>query len=713
MTAQDRARTAFTRLPQIAKGGRAVVLGSALPSGKVVPILVGGWLLWAVAISWPLVQIHLDWLETSTLRTSAFVALGATPVLLFVWIRLRRLGADRFEPFILASLALVPPMIHAPWGLLTVAASVACASAAAFRLLARWGLGAGRAAPLIAAILGQALLISIYMALGIAGLLSAWSVGITWTLLGWYGRRTLIELPAGFRRQWRAWAADPTLREAWGGISFAAAAGAIMLGGVVGIAPSTHFDSISFHLPLARHYAETGGLAPLRLVDYSYFPQGYELLLAGLWTLGGQPAAQLLSAVSLALAAAAAYSILRALRAQRSRALLGVSLALTIPVVHWAGSVVKNDLLAAAFTLAALHACLRADQSPADLVPRRLGLAAFLLGASLAVKHTAFFGVVAVAGPSLYVFARRVRRSRLQVSTALLALVLLGAGPWYLRTYLLTGNPTHPYDVRIAAGFLGIDVNEQSGKRQYVEYWRIPQVTHFQGNLVWELRSANPLAFGLLLFAPVWLLHWGAVGRSRLLVGGFLTLYFLYWGASWPVLRYALPFVIVFFAWTVVKMGGIRQRGGPIARIAIDAAMVYVLMTGGLITSLTEIHQPHLELAAVRLSEQEFLEKSLGTWSPIRYLRDQARPGDRVLSINNCARSYAPNVRTFDCYMMGSPQLRAEAVPRLIGAQPYQFLLAPAVSEPWLDEVRSSRRWRLRFQDADWQVFEAQTVATD
>ena len=70
-------------------------------------------------------------------------------------------------------------------------------------------------------------------------------------------------------------------------------------------------------------------------------------------------------------------------------------------------------------------------------------------------------------------------------------------------------------------------------------------------------------------------------------------------------MRYALPFVLVFFAWTVVRMGHIRQRGGPIARIAIDAAVVYVLMTSGLITGLTEIHHPHLELAVGKIGEEE------------------------------------------------------------------------------------------------------------
>ena len=63
------------------------------------------------------------------------------------------------------------------------------------------------------------------------------------------------------------------------------------------------------HLPAARHYAMTGGLEPLPGQPYSFYPQGAETVMAAAYSLGGQPAVQLVHPLFFALALGAVFAL--------------------------------------------------------------------------------------------------------------------------------------------------------------------------------------------------------------------------------------------------------------------------------------------------------------------------------------------------------------------------------------------------------------------
>ena len=128
-------------------------------------------------------------------------------------------------------------------------------------------------------------------------------------------------------------------------------------------------------------------------VNYSYFPQGAEVVQTAAFSLGAQYAVQLLTPGVFAVTLMLLYGIARRMGAERAATIVAVLLAASVPFIHWAGSVVKNDVYLALFQTAALYCVLRAWQGgPANWL--RIG--AFCLAMSFGIKHIAIFGGVAL-----------------------------------------------------------------------------------------------------------------------------------------------------------------------------------------------------------------------------------------------------------------------------------------------------------------------------
>src|SRR5262249_51793863 len=124
------------------------------------------------------------------------------------------------------------------------------------------------------------------------------------------------------------------------------------------LAPSLAYDVLRIHLPLAHSYAALHALRVLPNLSYGYFPQGVETLMTLGYALAGDPAAQMLPPVYFLLTLVAAFRVGRLCELSRAGVLAGVLFIAATPVIHWTGSVPKNDLALAFFTLSAILAYL-------------------------------------------------------------------------------------------------------------------------------------------------------------------------------------------------------------------------------------------------------------------------------------------------------------------------------------------------------------------
>ena len=295
--------------------------------------------------------------------------------------------------------------------------------------------------------------------LGVAGGYRSWVFVVVVAATLFLLRRSLWAGVQSLRSLEQRWRDDESFTSPLVGI--AAVFAALFLGFTLAVVlvPAIGYDGVSYHLPAARYYLESGRLEPLpggifkgRLpgvfsfghsVAYSYYPQSFEVLAAALYGLGGQAATRFLNPAAFALTILLLIAIARQCGLNRVSCLLGSVAAATLPFLHWVGSIVKNDFLAALFQAAALYALLRAREGG---VKNWLVLFAALLGFSFGVKHTALFGAIPLGLLALGELRRRRRPARLAL---LMAAVLHRVWPLLARTNLRAyGQPGLPGEYR-------------------------------------------------------------------------------------------------------------------------------------------------------------------------------------------------------------------------------------------------------------------------
>jgi 4-amino-4-deoxy-L-arabinose transferase-like glycosyltransferase len=206
--------------------------------------------------------------------------------------------------------------------------------------------------------------------------------------------------------------------------------------------PVTANDALTYHFPAATHWLRTGHLSLFETWFFNpantYSPLAGSTFIAW-WIapMGNDVLARNVQSPALLLIFFAALRLIRALGVRGAvAALLALALLLARPFIRQS-IIEKDDLYLTAFFTCAAAACA-ADRLRDPLAPWRVGIA---LGLMLATKYTALLALP----PLLLLIDAPVRaRWSLHRYAIAIALILLIAGPWYLRNVLLTHNPLYP-----------------------------------------------------------------------------------------------------------------------------------------------------------------------------------------------------------------------------------------------------------------------------
>jgi hypothetical protein len=200
--------------------------------------------------------------------------------------------------------------------------------------------------------------------------------------------------------------------------------------------PPTGFDETTYHLPMARAFATSGGLPVLPSLRYPVFPALSEALAAGLWLLGGERATH--AGSQLAVLATGALLFARGIEEGRREAgWLAAALYLGSPLAVYLGSAGYVEPLLA---LGATAALLCVERWRGSGAAGWLMLAGLFAGSAAATKY---LGVFALGYVAIDVLVAARRRPWQLASFA--AVALLAAAPTYLRIWVLTGNPLFPF----------------------------------------------------------------------------------------------------------------------------------------------------------------------------------------------------------------------------------------------------------------------------
>jgi Dolichyl-phosphate-mannose-protein mannosyltransferase len=629
------------------------------------------------------------------LYVAMLAALAAGVVAASAYHLLRRRGFWRWEPIVLPGALLVLCAIYSPAG---VAMTLWLASSAfALGKFAADQVGV-RAGIELSTLGGLGIFSVVLFVLGMSHAFYSWVflllLLLPLPLLWKYFRDVTGEL----RALHTAWVSDPELIAPHVSVAMFAAVLLALITAATSLTPAWNGDTVEFHIPLIRVFFASHALTVPRAIPYGYFPQGFEVLAMMSYAFVGQIAAQFVNPLFFCLSIAVLYRIARACGISRSWAIAGLVLGISIPFVHWTGSVTKNDIPLAGYELAALLCWFRWRETQ---LFRWLAVSAFFIAMSFDIKHVALFGAIPWALAVAYSLWRQPRKfSR----TALLAGILILFGSfWQLRAYVATGNPIAPEPLRLVTAIA------RSGRSHHRHrFWLFAGYNvHFHGRANFQSPTQNPAGIVLLLLAPLWLIrraagtNWGAEAVLWL----FVLVYYPPWAVEAAILRYAVAPALLLAVLGVARLALFPRS---LAVSAMSAALLFSLP----VVILIEMAPAQIPLFLKQINAATFLRRTLPPYGAVEFLDHHATASDSIASVGDWAAAYAPNPANFHVFYLNERLYNPGSVRMLLKPED-RYLILPA--QPNLQTLESAAGDDFRFsrvyQDRDFVVDTVQPLS--
>ncbi|MEY3600987.1 MAG: hypothetical protein RL169_231 [Armatimonadota bacterium] len=234
--------------------------------------------------------------------------------------------------------------------------------------------------------------------------------------------------------------------------------------GIAAAAPpgTLEWDTLSYHFAVPKTWLRAGRIFFVPYDHHSNFPFTMQLGYMAMLSAGSEAAAKWLHTLSgLALAVSVYATTRRLLPDSKFAPLVAVGTLLSTPMVFWEMTVAYVDIATTLFTWMSLSILLVLVKTEGETSPtqterlRMLILSGVLMGCALGTKMTVllFWGMILVGMLAYGVIIRKT-----QIPTAIGhaslwgSLGLIVGSPWYIKTFLYTGNPVYPYFYQIFGG---------------------------------------------------------------------------------------------------------------------------------------------------------------------------------------------------------------------------------------------------------------------
>ena len=529
------------------------------------------------------------------------------------------------------------------------------------RLVVRFGNGAGAWSVVLLGLAGSGLYRPsvVRVALMLTAALSA----------GWVVARFRVSVRPAIADAWRELLRAP----AWGLITVAATAAAF----VTALAPEIEYDALWYHLELPRRWLAAGHPVDDVTEYISLYPLNWQLLYGAALALDGPGAAKLLHWMALVASASIAASIAGRALGVKSR-LLAAAVFVTAPTVLWEATTAYNDL-AVALHVGIGAGALWAATREADR--RWTWLAAVQLGLACATKHLALVPVaIALALYILQQVRTRGPLSALRSSALVVMVILTLASPWYIRSWLASGNPVFPelYSVFGAQPPERWDHLTERGLEGFKARFGGERRLGDLGRLPWDLtmhgaRFGGTLGPLLLMLAPFVVPLWRRSADGRPLIVGVL-LYAAVWASplSSLQLRFLVPwwvFVAPLLAWATEWLFAGAARAGRSAAVLASALLAGVLLLNlppfiplhegdragwdGWLTHV--IRRLPVEVVSGGVSRAKYLTQEVRTFAAWSYLNEHADANARVLTFFGGDHFYSERPRLWSEAVVARP----------------------------------------------------------
>ena len=501
--------------------------------------------------------------------------------------------------------------------------------------------------------LGFGVVAYLILGIGLLGLLRAEALGVLMILIGVWSVREFVAILFELVQGARSWAGRRSDKVGQVVLFAVAAAGALVLLRSLAPPSALDWDALSYHLAVPKIYLRHHKIIYVPFTSHSNLPFLLEMLYTLGLSFGSIGAAKLFHFATYAVSALAVYSLSRRhLNAGIGR--LAALIFLTVPVVMWEAGNAYSDIATALYVTSAAYAVLNWEQTRSGVW---LTVCAIMCGFALSTK---VFAVVPIAALCLWILFAAKDRGKGFRSALLVALLALVVGsPWYIKSYVYTGNPVYPFLYSIfggkywSASAAAAYSNSQSifgmghGLKQLL---LAPWNLTVHGNYFFDDPN-NPKLFSFiggvfLAFIPLGVL---AGGRGK--VAARLGLVCLAYGIAWFFLmqqvRYligVLPLLAVLAAWGLDAVNRTWKSTRYIANGFLAMCVLLSLFTGYLLC---------LDCARAALGLEppaEYLSRTLDTYDAQAYANDSLPADAKIVFFDEVRGFYLDRE-----YMWGNP----------------------------------------------------------
>jgi hypothetical protein len=419
------------------------------------------------------------------------------------------------------------------------------------------------------------------------------------------------------------------------------------------VPPATNeWDALSYHLAAPKIYLQEGRIVYLPTDHHSNFPFSMQMLFMLGLLFNGYALANLIHFAMAALTVAALF-VIGSSRADRVVRWAAAAVFVTCPLAVWQAGTAYVELGFALFVITSIGALLEFKFTKRH---EWLTLCALLLGFALSVKTLALIPMVLIFG-ALAVWKVPTRRL-----AAFLGIVLVVGCPFYLKSWIVTGNPVYPFGYQI---FGGRDWSAELAETYASEHRSFGQsaaatsvgqdaegiqIKYQTPNLADRLRNLalapfefvaiprifhnfnNPgvhshIGFLVIALLPL-LLFVRAPEKTAVLLSAIGAAWFLIWSQSMQYARYLLPLVPLL----AVAAGEGAVRCGRASKV-VGALAVAAF---GLQSALTLSHFGHafpnrLRIATNEYAREHYLTSTVNVYGAEKWLNNNTRPREGVV----------------------------------------------------------------------------------
>jgi len=218
----------------------------------------------------------------------------------------------------------------------------------------------------------------------------------------------------------------------------------ILVVGLLCSTPPISRDALIHHLAIPKLWLKHGGFYETPWALYSYYPMNIDLLYLVALYFKNDIAPKFIH-FAFGLGTGLLVYLYLKKRLTRNWGLLGMLIYISTPIVIRLSASAYVDLGLVFFTTAGILAFIRwQDSNYEDL--RWLVLSAMSMGLGLGTKYSALLAFFFLNLMVVYYYARHRRHQVTAVKYGIMFFLIAAiiASPWYVKNYLLTGNPFYP-----------------------------------------------------------------------------------------------------------------------------------------------------------------------------------------------------------------------------------------------------------------------------